>query len=223
MPNLYDSLSVAIPWSFHPNELLANDICIWLFCIRRRRDIWTWLMVWLAICSMKSGKLLSSSGILHPPLKYVILLTTNFSVVSQSLLQILPSFLLLHLVFYHLLLGILLPPWDRHPPDLSLGEQNRCQRNWIHCEYNSQRSMLSHESSRLRGCGLSLFSLLHVDVILLAYTHSDLAHLLQARLVLEALTLFGATMYVFLSLKEIYHQGYKTFYQTLVNEFLNHL
>jgi hypothetical protein len=37
---------------------------------------------------------------------------------------------------------------------------------------------------------------------------------------LEAITLFGAVFYVFLSLKEIYHQGYKTFYQTLVRTFL---
>ncbi len=41
--------------------------------------------------------------------------------------------------------------------------------------------------------------------------------LCQARLVLESLTLCGATVYVFLSLKEIYHQGYRIFFQTLVS------
>lgn len=36
-----------------------------------------------------------------------------------------------------------------------------------------------------------------------------------ARLVLESITLAGATIYIMLSLKEVYHQGYKIFFQTL--------
>ena len=34
---------------------------------------------------------------------------------------------------------------------------------------------------------------------------------------LEALTLIGSIIYIFLSLKEIYHQGYRIFFQTLVS------
>ncbi len=40
--------------------------------------------------------------------------------------------------------------------------------------------------------------------------------LLQLRWVCEIITVFGAAVYIFLSLKEIYHQGYQIFFQTLV-------
>ena len=40
----------------------------------------------------------------------------------------------------------------------------------------------------------------------------------QVRMICEGLTVLGAAIYIFLSLKEIYHQGYKIFFQTLVGK-----
>ena len=33
---------------------------------------------------------------------------------------------------------------------------------------------------------------------------------------MEIITILGSVIYIFLSLKEIYHQGYRIFFQTLV-------